>query len=118
MQAFALLFMGGMRGRRPRAVALFVLLALMAAAVSELLEGHECTGDGCVLCLIAACAHVLLAVCAGFALAQTVLGFVFNPPRLGLSAPVIARAFSSFVHRTPLARIAETPVRSGVCLRI
>ena len=118
MQAFALLFMDGARSRRPRAVALFVLLALMAAAVSELLEGHECTGDGCVLCLIAACTHVLLAVCAGFALAQTVLGFVFNPPRLGLSAPVITRAFSSFVHRTPLARTAETPVRSGVCLRI
>ncbi|MCR5582900.1 MAG: hypothetical protein K6F70_04755 [Eggerthellaceae bacterium] len=118
MRQFAFLFMGGARARRPRAVAILVMLALLAAAVSELLEGHECTGDGCVLCLIAACAHALLVVCAGFALAQTVLGFVFNPSRLGLSASVVARAVSSLVGCASLARIAETPVRSGVCLRI
>ena len=54
----------------------YLLIALVSIGTIKVLNGHACTGDGCVLCLVAACAHVLLLVSLGAALARPIVRII------------------------------------------
>lgn len=66
--------MGARRGTRSRIPDLLLAaIALTSAMTIEALHGHACTGDGCMLCLVAGWAHVLLGLCMGITFARPVL---------------------------------------------
>lgn len=118
MQPYLLSLVNGMNARRRRLSAALLAMAFASVAVIELLHGHECTGDGCVLCLVAACAHAVLVACVGVALARSAVRFLVNPPRAGVLRVPFASASISPVHAALIARAASTPVSWGICLRI
>ena len=52
-----------------------MLAALGAASTVAImvLHGHECSGDGCLLCLAATWAHALLCLCVGMSVARPIV---------------------------------------------
>lgn len=48
-------------------------LAVVCAFVIEALHGHECSGDGCILCLIATWASGLLLLCTCIVVVQPII---------------------------------------------
>ena len=94
----------------------FVLLvvAFVSAGIVEVLHGHACAGDGCALCLIAACANVLMTVSFGAALACPVARIIsqMHMP-CGAFRLRLWLASSAFVD-VRSERIEMTPVTMGV----
>lgn len=98
--------------------ALLAVLSIVSYLVIEGLHDHACTGDGCALCLVAACAHVLLAVCLGITVARPVLRLlaVIRPARIAIS--FLPAAVSLPFGGMNVARAVQTPVTLGVRLLI
>lgn len=67
-----------------------LLVSLASALVMGALHDHACTGDGCLLCLVAGCAHVLLGVCVGSMVVQSLLHELVM---VGLSGQTIPRVW-------------------------
>lgn len=106
---------------RPIGLALFAL-SLVCSSVIETLHGHACPGDGCILCLVATYAQVLMAMSLGITLAS---------PLIHILSRIISRAHVScgalwphLEHISPAfsdarcARVEMTPVTLGVRLLI
>lgn len=94
------------------------LVALGCVAAIEALHGHACTGDGCVLCLAAAFANVLLFASIGVAFAR---------PLVRMLGELRAVRVDFLPHREPrpysatsshAGRVELTPVTMGVRLII
>lgn len=94
------------------------LVALGCAFVIEALHGHACTGDGCVLCLAALLAHVLLFVSVGTVLACPVIRVLAELRALRMD--VLRRRESRPLSVIPsrAERVELTPVTMGVQLII
>lgn len=59
------------RSSRPRRQsALPTALTIVCAALIEAIHGHECSGDGCLLCLVAAWTRMLMCLCVGLTVAR------------------------------------------------
>ena len=98
--------------------AILTALIVACAIVIEALHGHECSGDGCVLCLIAVWAHALLCLCVGLTIARPVI-HVLKHVRVVRACRILWQA--NRLRRICLSepeRPAFTPLSMGVMLRI
>lgn len=107
------------RGPVPRhADVALALVALVCRTLIEALHRHTCTGDGCVLCLVAACSRVLLALSLEAVAALPVLRRATTCQLVRVTALPLSEHWLSHVlgARSPCAEM--TPVTLGVRLLI
>ncbi|MCR5845526.1 MAG: hypothetical protein K6G78_03030 [bacterium] len=94
------------------------ILAAASAIVIEALHGHECTGDGCVLCLVATLASGLLILCVGIVVVQPII-LALAHARPAQSRKLLADATCKMLPFGFAAAFkAATPLSLGVMLRI
>lgn len=111
-------FRSAVRARRSRLYNAALAVASVASlAAIEHLHDHACTGDGCVLCLAAGSAHMLLGLCLCAAVAQPVLRAIVG------MLPVYTTGFVATKEKMRFAGVfwakaVETPVAMGVRLLI
>lgn len=90
--------------------AMLVLVSLMSIATIGLLHEHACTGDGCLLCLLAGGAQVLLALCVCLVATRPILRLLAGATCcFGLGLPVLDPSVGELAGACVL-RGAQTPV--------
>ncbi len=94
------------------------ILAVACAVVIEVLHGHECAGDGCVLCLIATLASGLLILCTCIVVVQPVILALVHARPMQSTKPLANVSRKTILSSGSDALRAATPLSLGVMLRI
>lgn len=71
-----------------------LVLAVFGAMLVELLHGHGCTSDGCLVCLVAHCAQAALLATAGVVFALPQLRPLHHVVRVCARIPMPPRRFA------------------------
>lgn len=104
--------------KRCRLDVALALVALGCAATIEALHGHACTGDGCLLCLTATFASMLLFASIGVAFARPLVRMLVELRSLRVRVLPRCESHPSPVASSRAGRVELTPVTMGVRLVI
>lgn len=107
------------RTMRSRLVGVAIALVVMVCVVLiEALHDHDCTGDGCVLCLVLGGAYVLLGLCFGVVVAHPALRVFLGTRFVSIRKRHVLHMGAFSLDSARCAIAAQTPFSLRVLIRV